>query len=48
MNATTVRDSTRYQRKLEKLENTQNYATQLLKMKYRSFIKIENDQSQKR
>lgn len=34
MSATSARESLRYQRKLEKLESTQNYATQLLRLKY--------------
>lgn len=33
----------RYQRQLEKLENTQQYATELLKMKYQNFREIENE-----
>jgi hypothetical protein len=47
MNATSARESTRYQRKLEKLESTQNYATQLLRLKYDSFMQMEHDHSHK-
>ena len=36
-----------FQRKLEKLENTQNYATELLKMKYHSFMEVEKDSNQR-
>ena len=48
MNTTSVRESTRYQRKLQKLETTQDYATQLLKLKYQSFVKMENDHQHRR
>ena len=48
MNTTSQRESTRYQRKLQKLESTQNYATQLLKLKYQSFVSMEKEQHQRK
>jgi len=35
-----VHQSNNYQRRLEKLENTQKYAAELLKIKYDSFVDL--------
>lgn len=37
----------KYQRQLDKLETTQQYATELLKMKYHNFREIEQDNNQR-
>lgn len=42
-----MHQSNYYQRKLEKLENTQKYATELLKMKYDSFVELEKDKGER-